>query len=86
MTCPEDYSAIEDVVKLLADDGFDALGEAIRRVINEAMRLERQNHLGVDPYERSVARRGHANGFKPKTVHTRVGALDLDVPQIRTVH
>lgn len=83
MTRPTDYNAIEDVVKLLADDGFDALGEVIRRVINEAMRLERQNHLGVGPYERSVARRGHANGFKPKTVQTRVGALDLDVPQVR---
>ena len=83
MTRPEEYSAIEDVVKLLADDGFDGLGEAIRRIINEAMRLERQNHLGVGPYERSEARRGYANGYKPKTVQTRVGALDFDVPQVR---
>ena len=83
MTRPGEYSAIGDVVKLLADDGFDALGEAIRRIINEAMRLERQNHLGVGPYERSEARCGYANGYKPKTVQTRVGALDLDVPQVR---
>lgn len=83
MTCPEEYSAIQDVVKLLADDGFNGLGEAIRRVINEAMRLERQNYLGVGPYERSEARKGYANGFKPKTVQTRVGALELDVPQVR---
>ena len=83
MTRPADYNAIEDVVKLLADDGFDALGEAIRRVINEAMRLERLHHLGVGPYERSNARRGHANGYKPKTVQTRVGSLDVDVPQVR---
>lgn len=83
MTRPADYNAIEDVVKLLADDGFDALGEAIRRVINEAMRLERQNYLGVGPYERSEARRGQANGFKPKTVQTRVGELALDIPQVR---
>jgi transposase-like protein len=83
MTRPADYNAIEDVVKLLADDGFDALGEAIRRVINEAMRLERENHLGVGPYERSDARRGHANGYKSKTVQTRVGSLVLDVPQVR---
>lgn len=83
MTRSADYNAIEDVVKLLADDGFDALGEAIRRVINEAMRLERQHHLGVGPYERSDARRGHANGYKPKTVQTRVGSLDVAVPQVR---
>jgi transposase-like protein len=70
-------------VELLAHDGFDSLGEAIRRIINEAMRLERQNHLGVGPYERSEHRRGQANGYKSKTVQTRVGALDLDVPQVR---
>lgn len=83
MTRPSEYNAIGDVVKLLADDGFDALGEAIRRIINEAMRLERQNHLGVGPYERSDARCGYANGYKAKTVQTRVGALELDVPQVR---
>lgn len=83
MTRPEECSAIQDVVKLLATDGFDGLGEAIRRIINEAMRLERQNYLGVGPYERSDERRGYANGYKPKTVQTRVGALDLDIPQVR---
>jgi putative transposase len=83
VTRPEDCSVIQEVVKLLADDGFDGLGEAIRRIINEAMRLERQNYIGVGPYERSEERRGYANGYKPKTVHTRIGALDLDVPQVR---
>lgn len=83
MTRPEEYSVIQDVVKLLADDGFNALGEALRRIINQAMQLERQQHLGVGPYERSDARNGYANGFKPKTVQTRVGALDLDIPQVR---
>jgi len=83
VTRPEECSAIQDVVKLLATDGFDGLGEAIRRIINEAMRLERQNYLGVGPYERSDERRGYANGYKPKTVQTRVGALDLDIPQVR---
>jgi len=83
VTRPEEYSVIQDVVKLLADDGFNALGEALRRIINQAMQLERQQHLGVGPYERSDARNGYANGFKPKTVQTRVGALDLDIPQVR---
>lgn len=83
MARPEEYSVIQDVVKLLADDGFNALGEALRRIINQAMQLERQQHLGVGPYERSDARNGYANGYKPKTVQTRVGALDLDIPQVR---
>jgi transposase-like protein len=83
VTRPDDCNAIQDVLELLAQEGFDGLGEAIRRIINEAMRLERQNYLGVGPYERSEARRGYANGYKPKTVQTRVGALDFDVPQVR---
>jgi transposase-like protein len=83
VTRPEEYSVIQDVVKLLADDGFNALGEALRRIINQAMQLERQQHLGVGPYERSDARNGYANGYKPKTVQTRVGALGLDIPQVR---
>ena len=37
MTRPEECSVIQDVLKLLANDGFDGLGEAIRRIINEAM-------------------------------------------------
>lgn len=83
MTRPEEYNVIEDIMELLADDGFNALSEALRLIVNQAMRLERQKHLGVGPYERSNDRRGYANGFKPKTVQTRVGALDLDVPQVR---
>ncbi|HEV2972439.1 MAG TPA: IS256 family transposase, partial [Pirellulales bacterium] len=39
--------------------------------------------LGVGPYERSEERHGQANGFKPKTVKTRIGALQLAVPQVR---
>jgi len=83
VTRHNEYNAIEEVVELLAHDGFNNLGEAIRRIINEAMRLERQHHLGVGPYERSDERRGQANGYKPKTVQTRVGELSLAVPQVR---
>jgi len=70
-------------LKLLTADGFNGLGEAVRRLINEAMRLERQGHLGVGPYERSEDRQGYANGYKPKTVKTRVGELTFAVPQVR---
>lgn len=40
---------------------------------------EWERHLGVDPYERSPERQGHANGYKPKTVTTRVGKISFDV-------
>ena len=37
----------------------------------------------ADPYERTTRRRDHANGFKDKTVATRVGRLKLKIPQVR---
>jgi len=41
------------------------------------MKVERQQALGVGPYQRGEARRGQANGFKPKQLKTRVGPLNL---------
>jgi transposase-like protein len=55
----------------------------IRILVNEAMQLERQKHLNAAPFERSPERHGRANGYKPKTVKTRVGAITFDVPQVR---
>jgi putative transposase len=47
------------------------------------MQIERQKYLGVGPYERSDERQGHGNGFKPKTVTTRVAPITFDIPQVR---
>jgi transposase-like protein len=60
-----------------------ALPEALRIVVNTAMLAERQHYLGVGPYERSGERTDQANGFKPKTVKTRVGEVTFAVPQVR---
>jgi transposase-like protein len=62
---------------------LDVLPELIRTIINTAMQLERQNHLGAGLYERSPERRDYANGYKSKTVATRVGKITFDVPQVR---
>ena len=47
------------------------------------MRQERSQALGAEPYERSEARQGYANGFKPKTLLTRMGPVELQIPQVR---
>jgi transposase-like protein len=39
--------------------------------------------IGAAPYERSENRKGHRNGYKPRTLKTRVGTLQLLVPQDR---
>jgi transposase-like protein len=47
------------------------------------MLLERSSVLEAKPYERTPARKGYANGFKSKTLHTPLGSLNLDIPQVR---
>jgi transposase-like protein len=72
-----------EVVQLLAEHGFDGMAHVMELLFNECMKMERRQALGVGPYERSEARHGQANGFKPKTVKTRIGPLELAVPQVR---
>src|SRR3954447_4954494 len=78
-------TAFDEIGQLLADQGFDGLADALRVLLNEVMKLERAAVLGAGPYERAEGRTGYANGYKPKTVQTRVGALTLAVPQARGV-
>jgi len=40
-------------------------------------------HVGAASYKRSAGRTGHRNGPKPRTLRTRVGTLNLLVPQDR---
>jgi transposase-like protein len=74
-----------DVLELLSEQGFEGMARAMRLLLNEAMKLERCAALGAGPYERTPNRRGQANGFKPKTMQTRVGPLELRVPQTRDI-
>jgi len=47
------------------------------------MAIQRSQALQAQPYERTEERRGYANGFKPKTVNTRMGAITFEIPQTR---
>ena len=66
---------------LLDDAGF--LREIVERVIQEVLEAEMTEHVGAAPHERTGARKGHRNGHKPRTLRTRVGTLNLLVPQDR---
>ena len=59
------------------------LAELLSVVLNAAMKLERQEHLGVQPHERNPERNGQANGFKDRTLSTRLGQIGVSVPQVR---
>lgn len=78
-----DPTAFTHVLELLTENGFDGMARAMEILLNESMELERSAFLQAGPYERTEARRGLANGFKPKRVATRTGELELRVPQVR---
>lgn len=83
MTYQTNFTLSPDLLERIAAQGFDFIPELIRVVMNAAMQAERQQHLGAAPYQHSPDRQGHANGYKPKTVKTRVGEITFDVPQVR---
>jgi len=74
---------IEQVLELLNEQGSDAFLAALRILLNAAMLFEREHFLQAAPYERTPDRRDVANGFKPKRLRTRLGDLDLRIPQVR---
>jgi transposase-like protein len=83
MTYQGDFTLPSELLDQIAAQGFDKLPELIRIVVNAAMQAERQQYLGVAPYQHSPDRNGHANGYKPKTVKTRMGEINFDIPQVR---
>jgi len=85
MTHQNESNALDQMIQVLDQYGFDGMARAIGILVNEAMKIERSEVLGAQPYERTDQRRGYANGFKPKTVATRVGSVELQVPQTRGV-
>jgi len=83
MTYQSDFTLPSELLEQIATQGFDFVPELIRIVINAAMQAERQQYLRAAPYQHTPERRGHGNGFKPKTVSTRMGEINLDIPQVR---
>lgn len=74
----------EDSINLLLEHGLAAgLPLIAEMIINKAMLIERSLHLRADPYERSDARNGYANGLKDRGFQSSVGKLALRVPQTR---
>lgn len=62
------------------DDGF---GEAVREYVQEVLEAEMDAALRAGKWERSEGRLGYRSGYYGRTLITRVGKLELRVPQDR---
>ena len=61
----------------------EALPALLSAICRAAMEQEVSRHVGAALHERTESRVGRRNGYKPRTLRTRVGGLELDVPQVR---
>jgi transposase-like protein len=68
MTYNDDFTLPTEYLEQLAEQGMEYMPELIRILLNLAMRAERK---------------GYANGFKEKTLKTRLGEIHFDIPQVR---
>ena len=83
MTHQPDTELLNTVLQLLTEQGHQGFAEGIRLLVDEAMRRERAVALQAQPFERTPLRLGQANGFKDKTLDTRIGPITFRVPQVR---
>lgn len=74
---------VDQIIKGLIGQGIDGIRPVLELLLNGAMRIEREQFLGASSHERSEERRGYANGYKPKEIQTRMGSLELKIPQVR---
>ena len=76
-------STFADLNALLIDLGPAAIAEVFAMLMNHAMQIEREQAIKAESHQRSPDRQGYANGFKPKSLKTRVGEVHLRIPQTR---
>jgi len=75
---------LNEAYACLLDNGLDGAAEALRIMVNEASKIERSQYIQAFPHERTAQRVDYANGFKPKTMLTRMGEVTFEVPQARS--
>ena len=79
-----DINLNDQLINILLNEGVsDGLVTITQMLMNAAMLLERERHIGAAPHQRTDERNGYANGFKPRSYQTSMGKVELSVPQVR---
>jgi putative transposase len=73
----------EELLEEVIENGTEGILPVMQMLLNFAMKQERSQYLKAEPYERSTNREGYANGYKPKTLQTRMGSMTVEIPQVR---
>jgi transposase-like protein len=66
-------------------DQEDGLKKLLTWFLNLVMQLEAVDQVDAEPYQRVDSRKAHRNGYKERSLKTRVGELKLKKPQFREI-
>src|ERR671930_1150239 len=69
--------------KLLQDEHAEALLESVAWMARELMEADVSAKIGAELGERSLERSTHRNGYRPRQWDTRVGSIELAIPELR---
>jgi len=82
-----DGTLLKQLLQVMQQEELEEfLKEMVQTVCQELLEMEITESLRARPYERTAERLGYRNGYKPRKLHTRVGTLELQVPQDREGH
>lgn len=83
MTQVNDKAFKEIMQEAIEEDG-DFMKGLLKFMLQQVMEYERDNQTGVLKYERDEEKRkGSRNGYKDRSLNTRLGRMSLKKPQIR---
>ena len=85
MTTKEIKLSVATAKELMAQDP-DWMRELVRGLLQEMLEAEMTEALGASKSERIAGRVGYRSGYYDRTLVTRVGKLELRVPQDREGH
>ena len=78
----QDIELVE-ILQATCADGDDPLHALLAHTLQRVLEEEITAFLHAETYERTDKRKGYRNGYKPRTLKTRVGWIELMVPKDR---
>ena len=75
----------EEILQLLLNNSEDAFRKLLEASLNAMLKVESEEQLKAKPYERSEERTDSRNGFRDRSLNTRIGTITLHVPRHRNI-
>ena len=75
----------KDLLEDYLIDQEDGLKNLLTWFLNLVMQFEAMEQIDAEPYQRVGSRKAHRNGYKERSLKTRVGELRLKKPQFREI-